>query len=1254
MTGNPYVGPRSIADAEHPGEKLWGRDRETAELADLLIADRIVLVYSPSGAGKTSLLQAGVIPLLRERRFRALPTVRVGAEVPPGIELHAPQNRYTLSALLSLEEALPKERKTSVEKLARMTLADYLGEDAVRELLIFDQFEEVLTADPLDVDGREAFFEQLGDALGSRGRSAIFAMREDYLGPLDRYRKHIPTRFAHAFRLDLLAKEAALEGVTGPAAAAGVPFEREAASTLVDNLSAMVVDSATDQKIGAGEYVEPVQLQVVCRRLWDRLPEGTRSIGAGDIGDLSTVDQALSDYYADTVAKAVAASGVAEQAIRGWFGRSLITEQKTRRQVSHSDEATAPVLAALQTLRDAYLIRADRRLGQIWYELAHDRLIRPVLQNNDAHTPELQRRAELWDRQGRRDGLLLNAMDYRRLNPERAGATAVAVEFLDRSRGRRTLRFAMWALEALVAIGMVATVVLAVKTSHASKQLDKDRDDIAKAQKTVDDGESQLKQEKADHKKADDDLQQTQAAARATLATLNVNIHLAASSSLATGATARREGRFDLAALLAVEAWNQAHTFEARTALFALARANPRLRTTLHPDTIVNAVAFGPQGSLAMAGNDGSVWIWDIARGRAVKTARGAAPITAVSVSRDGTIVSGDGAGNLRLWDPKTGAAISPPLKAHQKSIGAVNFEVGGRLLISGSSDGAVRFWALQDRKLVPAVRERDGVPASLELLSADVAGAAFSLATREAIVLLNDGSTFRWNLDQPQAPQDWGKQVVDAGMLDSGKVFAADSADGIYLFDKGRFNQGFRTFDVVRQGPFSAATISADGKVLAAGVQGRTIHVTDVKTFGKLDGSWAQLKGPSDEYRLLALTPDGSMLASVAGADPTIWIWDLRRQLPSLAEPVVADTFPPPIEANQSAVLDSKVRTLLTTFGQSGETLVSLTRAGDRWKHVATIRLNNTDRERRPALALGENGGRPFAVIGDLKPRISIRSTDLSREYSSISPNQLERFALSHDGKLLAVVGFWKTGEKQFQLYSLADLTHPIPISTPALDPPPGEIAQVTALAFSPVRNLLVLGGARTIGGEEGEGAINLWDLQNPAQAHLAGMLTLGADEASAVAFSPDGRLLATGATDIKLWEMPKPGSPARQISPRTTLPLPFDPTRIVFSPDGALLAASYTDKHIVLLETTHGTMLGEPIDLGHAVDVLGFEPDGQGLLLWSDRGIERIPLNPDRWVRDLCARAGRDLSLAEWKMFLAENLDYRQTCSNLPAGAK
>jgi hypothetical protein len=120
--GNPFVGPRPLTSED----ALYGRDREVDRLLDQLVADRIVLLYSPSGAGKTSLIQAGLVPRLREDGFTVLPVppVRVGFEPFPDHEL-PPHNRYQLSVLLSLDRVLPAEQQRSAAELAGMSLKRY-------------------------------------------------------------------------------------------------------------------------------------------------------------------------------------------------------------------------------------------------------------------------------------------------------------------------------------------------------------------------------------------------------------------------------------------------------------------------------------------------------------------------------------------------------------------------------------------------------------------------------------------------------------------------------------------------------------------------------------------------------------------------------------------------------------------------------------------------------------------------------------------------------------------------------------------------------------------------------------------------------------------------------------------------------------------------------------------------------------------------------------------------------------------------
>jgi len=301
---NPYVGPRAF----RYGETLYGRDREVMGLLGLLIAERIVLLYSPSGAGKTSLIQAALTPALEKEDFQVLPVMRVSLEPSPGLERLPTTNRYVLSLLLSLEEALPAEQQMSLAELARMNLADYLeqreaGPDApTPSVLIFDQFEEILTVDPTDRAAKDAFFAQVGTALRARHRWALFAMREEYSAGLDPYLRPLPTRLHTTFRLELLGEDAACLAMQRPARQAGVEFTDAAVRKLVNDLRRIRIQGPEGTTEGLGLYVEPVHLQVVCRRLWERLPADDREIGEEDIEAIGDVDSALAGYYGERVA----------------------------------------------------------------------------------------------------------------------------------------------------------------------------------------------------------------------------------------------------------------------------------------------------------------------------------------------------------------------------------------------------------------------------------------------------------------------------------------------------------------------------------------------------------------------------------------------------------------------------------------------------------------------------------------------------------------------------------------------------------------------------------------------------------------------------------------------------------------------------------------------------------------------------------------------------------------------------------------
>lgn len=450
---NPYVGPRAFRRQE----RLYGRDREARQLFDLLIAERIVLLHAPSGAGKTSLVQAGLIPLLEQDGFAVPPVMRVN-RLPLTPDLPPETNRYVLSLLLYLDTGLPVEAQSDEPQLAALTLDDYLQER--QELLsggrypifIFDQFEECLTLDPYDHEAKHAFFAQLGAALRNRGRWALFAIRDDFVAGLEPYLRPLPTRLNNHFHLDLLDRSAAAEAIRKPAEQHEISFDPDAAAHLIKDLSKVQIqrlDGAVESM--PGPYVEPVQLQVVCRRLWDRLQESGRledGISDADVAEMGEVSQALSGYYRDTVFRAALEARVEERDIREWVGNQLITEQGIRGQVLHTPGKSQGLKnEAIAGLVQAHLVRQEERRGVLWYELAHDRLIEPVQRDNrlwrEENLSRLQMQAEMWQKNGRDTTLLLTHTALKEAEAwaeaNRANMTALDHEFLRACRKNQAI-----------------------------------------------------------------------------------------------------------------------------------------------------------------------------------------------------------------------------------------------------------------------------------------------------------------------------------------------------------------------------------------------------------------------------------------------------------------------------------------------------------------------------------------------------------------------------------------------------------------------------------------------------------------------------------------------------------------------------------------------------------------------------------------------------------------------------------------------
>ena len=169
---------------------------------------------------------------------------------------------------------------------------------------------------------------------------------------------------------------------------AGLYFPKDAAELLVDNLRKLRTQTPSgEEKWEEGRFVEPVHLQVVCQRLWDKVVnKQQRPINHDDVGPSkqdSEVDAALSDYYDREIEDAAHKSGVRQRDLRDWVQGNLITRTKIRTKTLRDLNALGKLDEAVKLLVKGHVLRIDVSGDREWIELPHDRLINPVLKSNE-------------------------------------------------------------------------------------------------------------------------------------------------------------------------------------------------------------------------------------------------------------------------------------------------------------------------------------------------------------------------------------------------------------------------------------------------------------------------------------------------------------------------------------------------------------------------------------------------------------------------------------------------------------------------------------------------------------------------------------------------------------------------------------------------------------------------------------------------------------------------------------------------------
>ncbi|MBU0606393.1 MAG: hypothetical protein KKI08_00850, partial [Armatimonadetes bacterium] len=921
------------------------------------------------------------------------------------------------------------------------------------------------------------------------------------------------------------------------------------------------------------------------------------------------VDGALAGYYAERVATVAAQTGVAEGAIRRWCGERLITPQLTRGQVLQGpDDSEGLPNNAVNGLVDAYLVRAERRRGSNWFELAHDRLIEPVRRDNSAwfeeHLSPLQRQAALWEQQSRASVLLLRddaLVLVERWAAEHSGEmTATEQEFLracreaqaQLRRERRQARLIRWATYALAVLTIVA-VGAAVWAMSAGRS--------ARAQ------------------------------------------HLAAASSEA----GLRDQQLSL--LLAVEATRVANEPATEQALRQAVGNVPAYHLTGHRGRVCTT-RFSPDSRWLVTGDMGGlVQVRDLGRPLEAGPAWGFqwhGPISAVAINA---------AGDCLLVGTEGGGVTSAILNRSTMAVSPVAPQGGP------PSDASVLACSLDGKWLV--TRGRDGTTAEVWNLRAEAATAPIVLrGHRRRVVAAAITPDGRWVAtgSEDLTARCWDLRAADPSTTALVSDSHSTAVTSLAITPDGRRlvagSGDVRTYRVPQrqakrrelyQDAFLTAAgelgqtvaVSPDGNTVAAGNGDGTTRLWDVRDMGldlrpviQFGQCHPQvLSGRGTRSCASALSPNGEWLVR-AGYDGTVRRWHLRATyvVPSVHFLLSASQVP-----IQALAITSDGRWLVV--GDDGST-VRRWDLGKRGSQPNPLELKVSECGTQ-AVAISEDGGQILSGGDDgivwwhrMGPGAAApRRVKLEGHHGGI-----KAIAIAGDGRW-AITGSNDNTARAWDLTETQPQS-PLPLSE--------EQCGITAVAVRDDGRMVltgdVIGRARA--------------LDNPG--HVGKMprrVTDHTGSVTAAAVAADGRLVATGGADGTVL-LCRTDLGRRWLSEGAADP---SQARVLLNTHtGSIVALAFGDNDRYLVShATDGTTLLWPLQAEskpdawreaatHQTELLGCEPpvcataispDGKWLVTGNEEGETQLWLLPFEALLDHAEqRAVRSLSPWECWQFL------------------
>lgn len=395
---------------ENSGSVFAGRNEETWALYDRIIRNEYTVYYAASGEGKSSLIRAGLLPILRRRDFFPIYIVfedkeledlcSIESVIDSRIEVEEKKHKVTYEQSLWSKSRFDQAVSEKLKNNVWWRLRNYCfkrGDTELRPLFIFDQFEEVFTK--ANYDWTNQFFswlekistdyipESLREIVNSYGidmptqknYKALFSFRTEYLGDLDYWcvQKHfIPSLQENRMCLKPLTPKGAKEIISLNESSLG-------------KYALKITQGCAEVKANINNEEQPcvyaLILSVVCQTLSDITDKERVSLleNLNNQQD-ETIDNILLKFYKKKL-KAVGLDFVKDEKIIAEIENALVDEKGKRSRRDTDEASMRPLAKWINLLSDKsnglIKIMGKKEIdGQIvnTVEFPHDRLCKAI------------------------------------------------------------------------------------------------------------------------------------------------------------------------------------------------------------------------------------------------------------------------------------------------------------------------------------------------------------------------------------------------------------------------------------------------------------------------------------------------------------------------------------------------------------------------------------------------------------------------------------------------------------------------------------------------------------------------------------------------------------------------------------------------------------------------------------------------------------------------------------------------------------